>query len=67
MLKVDKRYIIFLAFSPDLEIVRAVIKKFLKQVNAAISNAALNSCQGAVHIPPHLLFYFSDISTTLTI
>ena len=57
-LKVVKRYIKFLAVAPDLEIVRAVIKKAPKEVIAAISNAALNGRQGAVHIPPHLIFFF---------
>ena len=55
---VVKRYIKFLAVSPDLEVVRAVIKKAPKEVIAAISNAALNGRQGAVHIPPHLIPLF---------
>ena len=54
-LKVVKRYIKFLAVAPDLEVVRAVIKKSPKVVIAAISNAALNGRQGAGHIPQHLI------------
>ena len=57
-LKVVKRYIKFLAVAPDLDVVRAVIKKAPKEVIAAISNAALNGRQGAVHIPPHLIPLF---------
>ena len=57
-LKVVKRYIKFLAVAPDLEVVRAVIKTAPKEVIAAISNAALNGRQGAVHIPPHLIPLF---------
>ena len=57
-LKVVKRYIKFLAVAPNLEVVRAVIKKAPKEVIAAISNAALNGRQGAVHIPPHLIPLF---------
>ena len=57
-LQVVKRYIKFLAVAPDLVVVRAVIKKAPKEVIAAISNAALNGRQGAVHIPPHLIPLF---------
>ena len=57
-LKVVKRYIKFLAVAPDLEVVKAVIKKASKEVIAAISNAALNGRRGAVHIPPHLIPLF---------
>ena len=57
-LKVVKRYKKFLAVAPDLEVVRAVSKKAPKEVIAAISNAALNDRQGAVHIPPHLIPLF---------
>ena len=57
-LKVVKRYIKFLAVAPDLDVVRAVIKKAPKDVIAVISNAALNGRQGAVHIPPHLIPLF---------
>ena len=54
-LKVVKRYIKFLAVAPDFDVVKAVIKTAPKVVIAAISNAALNGRQGAVHIPPHLI------------
>ena len=55
-LKVIKRNIKFNAVAPDLEVVRAVIKKALKEVLAAIFNAALNGRRlGAVHNPPHLI------------
>ena len=57
-LKVVKRYIKYLAVAPDLDVVRAVIKKAPKEVIAAISNAALNGRQGAVHIPPHMIPLF---------
>ena len=57
-LKVVKRYITFFAFAPDLQVVRTVIKKAPNEVIAAISNAALNGRQGAVHIPPHLIPLF---------
>ena len=53
-LKVVKRTIKFLSVSPDLEVVRAVIKKSPNAVIGAISNGALNCRQGAVLIPPHL-------------
>ena len=57
-LKVVKRTIKFLSVAPDLEVVRAVIKKALNAVIGAISNGALNSRQGAVHIPPQLIPLF---------
>ena len=57
-LKVVKRYITFLAVAPDLEVVRAVINKTLIEVIAAISNAAFNGRQGAVHIPHNLISFF---------
>ena len=57
-LKVVKLYIKFLAVAPDLEVVKAVITKAPKEVIAAISNAALNGRQGAVHISRHLIPLF---------
>ena len=54
-LKVVKRTIKFLFGAPDLEVVRAVLKKAPKAVIGAISNKALNCRQGAVHLPPHLI------------
>ena len=57
-LKVVKRTIKFLSVSPDLDVVRAVIKKAPNAVIGAISNGALNCRQGAVHIPPHLIPLF---------
>ena len=57
-LNVVKRYIKFLSVALDLEVVRAVIIKAPKEVIAAISNAALNGRQGAVHIQPHLIPLF---------
>ena len=48
-LKVVKRTIKFLSVAPDLEVVRAVIKKAPNAVIGAISNGALNCRQGAVH------------------
>ena len=57
-LKVVKRTIKFLSVAPDLEVVRAVIKKAPNAVIGAISNGALNCRQGGVHIPPQLLPLF---------
>ena len=57
-LNIVKRYIKFLAVAPDYEVVRSVIENALKEVIAAISNAALNGRQSAVHIPPHLISLF---------
>ena len=57
-LKVVKRKIKFLSVAPDLEVVRAVIKKLPNVVIGAISNGAPNCRQGAVHIPPHLIPHF---------
>ena len=57
-LNVVKRLIKYLAIASDLEGVKAVSKKTPKEVIAAISNAALNGRQGAVHIPPHLIPLF---------
>ena len=57
-LKVVKRTIKFLFVAPDLEVVRAVIKKAPNAVIGAISNGALNCRQGAVHIPLHLIPLF---------
>ena len=57
-LNVVKRTIKFLSVAPDLEVVRAVIKKSPNAVIGAISNGALNCRQGAVHIPPHLIPIF---------
>ena len=57
-LNVVKRYIKFLAVALDLEVVRAVINKAPKEVIAAISNAAFNGRQGAIHIPTHLIPLF---------
>ena len=53
-----KRTIKFLSVAPDLEVVRALIKKAPNAVIGAISNGALNCRQGAVHIPPQLLPLF---------
>ena len=57
-LKVVKRTIKFVSVAPDLEVVRAVIKKLPNAVIGAISYEALNCRQGAVHITPHLIPYF---------
>ena len=57
-LKVVKRTIKYLSVAPDLDVVRAVIKKAPNAVIGAISNGALNCRQGAVHIPPHLIPLF---------
>ena len=54
-LKVVKRTIKFLSVAPDLEVVRAVIKKAPNTVIGAISNRALNCRHYAVHIPLHLI------------
>ena len=64
-LEVVKRYIKFLSVAPDLEVVRAVIKKAPKEVIAAISNSALNGRQGAVHIPAHLIPIFQRYEHTV--
>ena len=56
--KVVKRTIKFLSVAPDLEVVRAVIKKAPNAVIGAISNVALNCRQGAEHIPLHLIPLF---------
>ena len=53
-LKVFKRKIKFLSVAPDLNVVRAVIKKAPNAVIGAISNGALNCRHGAVHIPSNL-------------
>ena len=53
--KVVKRMIKCLSVAPDLEVVRAVIKKAPNAIIGAISNGALNCRQGAVRIPPHLI------------
>ena len=53
-----KRTIKFLSVAPDLEVVRAVIKKTPNEVIGAISKGALICRQGAVHIPPQLLTLF---------
>ena len=57
-LKVVKRIIKFYFVAPDLDIVRAVIKKAPNAVIRAISNGALNCRQGAEHILPHLIPLF---------
>ena len=57
-MKVVKRTIKFLSVAPDLEVVRAVIKKAPNTVIGAISNEALNCRQGVVHIPLHLIPLF---------
>ena len=57
-LEVVKRTIKFLLVSPDLYVVRAVIKKAPNAVIGAISNGAVNCRQGAVHIPPHFILLF---------
>ena len=54
-LKVIQRTIKFLSVAPDLEVVKTVIKN---SVIGVISNGALNSRQGAVHIPTHLIPLF---------
>ena len=53
-----KRTIQFLSVAPDLEVVRAVIKKSPNAVFGAIFNWALNCGHGAVHIPQHLIPLF---------
>ena len=54
-LKAVKRTIKFLFVAPDLEVVRAVMKKSPNAVIGAISNGALNCRPGAVHIAPQLI------------
>ena len=57
-LKVVKRTIKYLSVAPDLDVVRAVIKKAPNAVIGAISNGALNCRQGTGHIPLHLIPLF---------
>ena len=57
-LQVVKLTIKFLSVAPDLEVVRAVIQQTPKAVIGAISNNALNCCQGALQIIPQLLPLF---------
>ena len=57
-LKVVKCTIKFLSVAPDLEVLRAVINKAPNAVIGAISIGALNSRQGAGHIPEQLLHLF---------
>ena len=54
-LKVVKRTIKFRSIEPDLDVVKAVIKKATIAVIGAFSNGTLNCRQNAVHIPPHLI------------
>ena len=49
-----KRTIKFRSVAPDIEVVRAVLQKAPDAVIQAISNSAVNACQGAVTVPPHL-------------
>ena len=57
-LKVVKRTIKFVFVAPDLQVVRAVIRKARNAVIGAISNGALILRQSAVHIPPQLIPFF---------
>ena len=66
-LKVVKRTIKFLSVTPDLEVVKTVIKKAPNAVIGANSNGALNCRQGAGHIPQHLIPLSGATSNTLTI
>ena len=58
-LNVVKRTIKFLSIAPDLEVVRAVIKKEPNTVIGAISNGALNCRQSVGHITLHLIPLFN--------
>ena len=53
-LKVVKRTIKFLSVAIESEVLKAVIKQAPDAVIRAISTAAVNACQGALPISPHL-------------
>ena len=53
-LKAVKRTVKYIAVAPDTEVARAVIRKAPNAVIQAVSNAALNTLRGDVHVPPHL-------------
>ena len=57
--KVVKRTIKFLSTSPDLKIVRAILRKSPDAVICAICNASVNARQGEVVLPPSLKQLFS--------
>ena len=57
--KVVKRTIKFLFTSPDLKIVRAILRKSSDKVICAICNASLNARQFEVVLPPSLKQLFS--------
>ena len=57
--KVVKRTIKFLSTSPDLKIVRAILRKSSGKVICAICNASLNARQGEVVLTPTLKQLFS--------
>ena len=57
-LKVVKRPIKFLSVAPDLDVVKAVVKKAPNEVIGVIYNGALNCRHGAVHILTHLIPLF---------
>ena len=57
--KVVKRTIKFLSTSPDLKIVRAILRKSSDKVICAICNASLNARQGEVVLTPTLKQLFS--------
>ena len=54
-----KRTIKFLSTSPDLKIVRAILRKSFDKVICAICNASLNAPQGEVVLTPTLKQLFS--------
>ena len=58
--KVVKRKEKFLSVAPDSKIVKAVLEKASGAVIRAISNSALNACQGAVSVPPQLKTLFRN-------
>ena len=57
--KVVNRTIKFLSTSPDLKIVRAILRKSSDKVICAICNASLNSRHGEVVLNPTLKQLFS--------
>ena len=57
--KVVKRTIKFLSTSPDLKIVRGILRKSSDKVICAICNASLNARQGEVVLTPTLKQLFS--------
>ena len=64
---VVKRTSKFLSTSPDLKIVRVILKNSSDKVICAICNVSLNARQGEVVLTPTLKHFYTDTTAISTV